>query len=118
MSDSSPEPARRGSPKRKRSDSVDLPVRQYDGATDAKLRYAHEEDPPSDAEQAFHTPEEGDEEVNTKRRKVERPRRLNYIPYMTLTGHKRGVSSVKFSPDGKWIASCCRFYQREESIRY
>jgi COMPASS component SWD3 len=38
---------------------------------------------------------------------VERPARLNYVPYMTLRGHKRGVAAVKFSPDGKWIASCC-----------
>lgn len=31
---------------------------------------------------------------------------LKYIPRLTLRSHKRGVSAVKFSPDGKFIASC------------
>lgn len=34
---------------------------------------------------------------------------LRYKPKLILRGHKRGVSCVKFSPDGKWIASCCKF---------
>lgn len=32
-----------------------------------------------------------------------------YRPKLVLRGHKRGVACVKFSPDGKWIASCCEF---------
>ncbi|KAL9037235.1 MAG: hypothetical protein Q9214_005788, partial [Letrouitia sp. 1 TL-2023] len=34
-----------------------------------------------------------------------------YIPYklkMVLKGHRRGVAAVKFSPDGRLIASCCK----------
>jgi len=33
-----------------------------------------------------------------------------YVPYtqrMLLRGHKKGVAAVRFSPDGKLIASCC-----------
>jgi COMPASS component SWD3 len=35
-----------------------------------------------------------------------RPDELHYRPALILKGHKRGVSGVKFSPDGKRIASC------------
>lgn len=33
---------------------------------------------------------------------------FHYKPKLILRGHKRGVAAVKFSPDGKWIASCCK----------
>lgn len=36
----------------------------------------------------------------------ERPTELHYRPKLVLRGHKKGVSAVKFSPDGKKIASC------------
>lgn len=36
-----------------------------------------------------------------------RPPEVHYQPKLILRGHKRGVAAVKFSPDGKWIASCC-----------
>ena len=33
-----------------------------------------------------------------------------YVPYkqkLVLRGHRKGVAAVKFSPDGRCIASCC-----------
>lgn len=32
---------------------------------------------------------------------------VQYRPTLVLKGHRNAVSQVKFSPDGKWIASCC-----------
>ena len=114
MSLTSTPDARRPSPKRKRSGSE---ASNYDssGADErAKLHYAYDEDSPSDVENSFHTPREehdGDEEAGVKRRRVEQqPTRLNYVLHMTLRGHKRGVAAAKFSPDGRWIASCCKIY--------
>ncbi|KAF2012156.1 WD40 repeat-like protein [Aaosphaeria arxii CBS 175.79] len=34
-----------------------------------------------------------------------KPNELHYKPTMILHGHKKGVSAVRFSPDGRWIAS-------------
>lgn len=95
------------SPKRKRSPTPET-SQYHNGVDGAALQYAYDEDLGSDPEQAFHTPQEPEhEESPSKRRKHERPTRLNYVPHMTLKGHKRGVAAVKISPDGKWIASCC-----------
>jgi COMPASS component SWD3 len=34
-----------------------------------------------------------------------KPTTLHYRPSLILRGHKKGISQVKYSPDGKWIAS-------------
>ena len=104
--EASPEPPSRSrSPKRKRSESEDFRTPpQYDGAGDAALQYAYDDDLPSDAEQGL-SPDEG---PVRKKIRVERPTTLSYVAHMTLRGHKRGVAAVKYSPDGKWIASCCK----------
>ena len=102
------------SPKRKRSESSKdaTPQIEISGGHDdpddpaAALDFAYEDEMPSELQSPA-----ADQELDgapTKRQKIERPRRLNYVPYMTLKGHKRGVAQVKFSPDGKWIASCCK----------
>ena len=98
------------SPKRKRSGSAsgDSEPPQYDGADDTELQYAYDDENPSDAEQTLHSTETNG--TSAKRRKIDRPTQLNYAPHMTLRGHKRGVAAVKFSPDGRLIASCCTYW--------
>jgi COMPASS component SWD3 len=103
-----PEP----SPKRRRldsnspqsSDQTDQKP-DHDTATDAENGYAFEEesdtiDQPTASNSQ--TPRERDQQTDDSR-----PLGVHYKPYMTLRGHKRGVAAVRFSPNGKWIASCC-----------
>ena len=39
-----------------------------------------------------------------------KPSYMKYKQILVLKGHRRGVAAVKFSPDGRCIASCCEFF--------
>lgn len=112
-----PEP----SPKRRRLDS-NSPQSSFDNdqkldlntPTDAENGYAFEEESDT-GEQPMasnsQTPRERDQQTDDSR-----PFGVHYKPYMTLRGHKRGVAAVRFSPNGKWVASCCEL--RDNSSHY
>ena len=52
-----------------------------------------------------------EDSVHTVRPRSPPVKKKTYLPYrqrLVLKGHRKGVAAVKFSPDGRCIASCCK----------
>jgi len=63
-----------------------------------------------------HTTSSRDQSVMTARSRLSPDREVSYVQYeqkLVLKGHRRGVAAVKFSPDGRCIASCCKYQLTE-----
>lgn len=86
--------------KRPRLTSPHNSYRGHDSATLTSPFQRKHSQPPAAGEN------QGDGRWNRSPRRARRP---EYELAYTFKGHAAGVSSVKFSPDGKWIASCCKF---------
>ena len=104
----------------KRDSGEQLPRRSYD---DSDL-----EDSPDELDHTVHTFYRGESGARSSRHSREKsplnerdletprlftpPRRkpayARYKQKLVLKGHRRGVAAVRFSPDGRMIASCCK----------
>ncbi|KAI9803760.1 MAG: hypothetical protein M1825_001640 [Sarcosagium campestre] len=76
----------------------------------SSLRQPHTLHSPSSRSPSIHESGDGDDESFQRHAADNNVRPalppVNYRQKLILRGHKRGVAQVKFSPDGRWIASC------------
>ncbi|KNG45025.1 WD40 repeat-like protein [Stemphylium lycopersici] len=54
-----------------------------------------------------HSPRSSSSSPSRRRRNSPppKPTTLDYAPTLSLHGHRRGITCIKFSPDGRWLAS-------------
>lgn len=84
-------PAARRYSREESEDDRQYRERQYSGASSPRSRTSRSS--------RSHTPTTPSQTTTSK------PTHLNYKPTLILRGHKKPISIIRFSPDGRWIAS-------------
>ncbi|KAF8860751.1 WD40 repeat-like protein [Acephala macrosclerotiorum] len=93
---------RRDSAPRRRAHSSDGSVDELDDTYHEQHGRRREHSNRSSPE----TPDSSHSSIRAPSPPAYRPLKLNYRCKFILRGHKKGVAQVRFSPDGRWIASC------------
>lgn len=91
-----------------KDDGTDIPMKEEDEGEDEEPAAVNGEtmgdSPRRERELSSSLP---DNHESVAKPASERDRVPNYRPSLILRSHKRGVAAVKYSPDGRRIASCC-----------